>query len=140
MTSKNRKRQRQAVWTHNGSRKWNKLRHHLYKKLIEAKESGLSDLEALSAFADDPETIMLFETHKVEKVRGWNKQQIMESARIRFKQDAESMFKDDEKWAAVNCPEDLPANFPKSLCAPSRPKVSNLQYYFALAQGEIIAE
>ncbi len=133
MTSKNRKRQRQAVWTQNGSRKWNKLRHHLYEKLIEAKESGLSDLEALSAFADDAETIILFETHKVEKVRGWSRQQIMESARIRFKQDSENLFKDEE-YPAINCPDDLPPNFPKSLCLPNRPKKSNLKYYLQLAQ------
>jgi len=127
------KKQRLAVWTQNGSRKWNTLRHKLHQIVIEAKKEGDSDEQAFCRFADNKEVQRLFSIHQNESVRDWKRDQIIESAKTRMRQDMEKMLADDS--IPANTADELPDFLPKALL--SGKKRSYLQEYFTRAGGNL---
>lgn len=129
------KRERLAVWTQNGSRKWNQLRYKLHSIIIESKKSGQGDIESFCSFADDESVQTLFKSHSNKSVREWDRDSIIESARIRMKQDLEAIIK-DESVPAVSKPEDIPDFYPRSILEKGKKK-NPLLDFFVKAGGKL---
>ena len=129
------KKERLAVWTQNGSRKWNQLRYKLHSIVIESKKAGKSDMESFCSFADDESVKTLFKNHLNKSVRDWNRDSIIDSARIRMKQDLEAIIK-DESVPAVSKPEDIPDFYPRSVLEKGKKK-NPLHDFFVKAGGKI---
>ena len=129
------KRQRVAVWTQNGSRKWGRLRHLLHQIVIDGKKNDLSDIEVFCLFADNKEVQKLFKSHPNESVRNWTRDKIIDSARTRMKQDLEAIIKDKD-IPAVTKASDLPDFYPKSLLDKGK-KRNPLTEYLVRAGGMV---
>ena len=121
------KKQRLAVWTQNGSRKWNRLRHLLHQIVIESKTNGQSDVESFCSFADNPEVQILFKEHPNESIRDWSRDSINDSARIRMKQDLEALIKDKDA-PTITKADDLPEHYPKSVLEKGKKRNPLLDY------------
>ena len=129
------KKQRLAVWTQNGSRKWARLRHLLHQIVIDGKKNDLSDIEVFCLFADNKEVQKLFKNHPNESVRNWTRDRIIDSAMTRMRQDLEAIIKDKD-IPAVSKPEHLPDFYPKTLLDKGK-KRNPLAEYLVRAGGMV---
>ena len=129
------KKERLAVWTQNGSRKWNQLRYKLHSIVIESKKAGQSDMESFCSFADNESVQALFKNHPNKSVREWSRDSIIDSARIRMKQDLEAIIR-DKSVPAVSKPEDIPDFYPRSVLEKGKKK-NPLLDFFVKAGGKL---
>jgi len=129
------KKQRVAVWTQNGSRKWGRLRHLLHQIVIDGKKNDLSDIEVFCLFADNKEVQKLFNSHPNESVRSWTRDRVIDSARTRMKQDLEAIIKDKD-IPAITKASDLPDFYPKTLLDKGK-KRNPLAEYLVRAGGVV---
>jgi hypothetical protein len=99
---------------------------------MDGKSQGMSDVEAFCYFADDEETQNLVKEHINEEVRKYSRDELIESARQRMKQDLLAMLKDDAIEATTA--KELPSVYPVSVLMDVDVKRNPLQQAYVRAK------
>ncbi len=92
-------------------------------------------MESFCSFADDESVRTLFKSHPNKSVREWNRDNIIDSALSRMRQDLEAIVK-DESIPTVSKPEDLPDFYPRSVLEKGKKK-NPRHDFFVKAGGKL---